>query len=82
MSLFTIDTAKCKRDYICAANCPLGLIEKGNGVPRPGKDAEDLCVGCGHCVSACPATTCRGARWAGSVHVCVTSKREAIVAQL
>jgi nitroreductase/NAD-dependent dihydropyrimidine dehydrogenase PreA subunit len=55
MSLFTIDTAKCKRDYICAANCPLGLIEKGNGVPRPGKDAEDLCVGCGHCVSACPA---------------------------
>lgn len=54
MSLFTIDTAKCKKDHICASNCPLGLIDKGNGVPRPVQNAEDFCVGCGHCVAACP----------------------------
>lgn len=55
MSLFTIDTAKCKKDHICIENCPLGLIEQGNGVPRPVENAEELCVSCGHCVSACPA---------------------------
>ncbi len=53
MSLFAVDTAKCKKDNICVAVCPLGLIEGTDSVPRPAKDAEDLCVGCGHCVSAC-----------------------------
>ncbi len=54
MSLFEVDTSKCKKDHICAAVCPLGLIEKGNGVPVPIKGAEELCVSCGHCVAACP----------------------------
>jgi len=54
MGLFTIDTAKCRKDHICASNCPLGLIDKGSGVPRAAQNAEDLCLGCGHCVSACP----------------------------
>lgn len=54
MALFTIDASKCKKDKICIAVCPLGLIEDVNGVPTPVRDAEGLCISCGHCVSACP----------------------------
>jgi nitroreductase/NAD-dependent dihydropyrimidine dehydrogenase PreA subunit len=56
MSLFTIDQEKCKRDGICARVCPIGIIEftNDNGVPMPAKDAETLCINCGHCVAACP----------------------------
>ncbi len=57
MSLFQVDPAKCKRDKICAEVCPLGLIEfnSGSQIPSPVKGADDFCVNCGHCVSACPA---------------------------
>ncbi len=55
MTLFTIDATRCRKDHICVANCPMGLIAKGSGVPVPAAHAEDLCVNCGHCVSACPA---------------------------
>lgn len=30
MSLFTIDAEKCKRDGICVAECPFGLLEMKN----------------------------------------------------
>jgi nitroreductase/NAD-dependent dihydropyrimidine dehydrogenase PreA subunit len=56
MSLFTVDPAKCRKDHICVAVCPLGLIEEKDGVPGPTNDAEELCISCGHCVSACPTT--------------------------
>lgn len=56
MSLFTIDEKKCKRDGICAAECPLGLIERKDrsSVPTPTADAEQRCISCGHCVAVCP----------------------------
>jgi nitroreductase/NAD-dependent dihydropyrimidine dehydrogenase PreA subunit len=56
MSLFVIDTTKCKKDNICAAVCPLGIIEKGDksASPTQAGNAEELCVSCGHCVAACP----------------------------
>ncbi len=54
MSLFTVDTAKCKKDNICVAVCPLGIIDVADGVPMPVGNAGNLCVSCGHCVSACP----------------------------
>ncbi len=54
MSLFVIDTAKCKKDNVCSAVCPMGIIEGADSVPRPVKNAEDMCVSCGHCVAACP----------------------------
>ncbi len=54
MSLFVIETSKCKKDNICVAVCPMGIIEGVDSVPRPAKNAEDLCVSCGHCVAACP----------------------------
>lgn len=56
MSLFTVDTNKCKRDGICVDECPLGLIEiiDNHSFPAPVKGAEDLCINCGHCVAVCP----------------------------
>lgn len=54
MSLFVVEASKCKKDHICVAVCPLGLIEGADGVPKPTKNAEELCVSCGHCVAACP----------------------------
>jgi nitroreductase/NAD-dependent dihydropyrimidine dehydrogenase PreA subunit len=56
MSLFAVDQEKCKRDGVCVAECPMGIIElKGeNSVPTPTRDAEKLCINCGHCVAVCP----------------------------
>jgi len=54
MSLFVVDTSKCKKDNICVAVCPMGIIEGVDSVPRPAENAEELCVSCGHCVAACP----------------------------
>ncbi len=40
MSLFTVDEEKCKKDGICAAECPIGVIinfddkEKVVGYPK------------------------------------------------
>ncbi len=55
MKLFEVDQQTCNRDGICAAVCPIGIIDfpKG-GHPSPIGEAEELCVRCGHCVAACP----------------------------
>lgn len=56
MNLIMIDETKCKRDGICAAECPLNLINPPgkNKFPSEGGKAEELCIHCGHCVSVCP----------------------------
>jgi nitroreductase/NAD-dependent dihydropyrimidine dehydrogenase PreA subunit len=54
MSLFAIDASKCRKDHICVAVCPMGIIDAADGVPKPAGNAEELCVSCGHCVAACP----------------------------
>ncbi|RLC11492.1 MAG: ferridoxin [Deltaproteobacteria bacterium] len=55
MSLFTVNNEKCKHDGICAASCPVGIIEqKGKDVPAPIEEADELCLNCGHCVAVCP----------------------------
>ena len=56
MSLFTVDDAKCTRDGICAAVCPMGLIELPgeSSLPRSIESADELCIVCGHCVAVCP----------------------------
>ncbi|MHB1127577.1 MAG: nitroreductase family protein [Bacillota bacterium] len=56
MSLITIDESKCKKDGICAAECPTNTIylkEKGT-VPRVSRKAAEFCVDCGHCIAVCP----------------------------
>ncbi|WFS61928.1 nitroreductase family protein [Pseudodesulfovibrio thermohalotolerans] len=69
MSLFTIDETRCKRDGLCAADCPAGCIvfEKG-GLPEPHEKKQAYCLDCGHCMAVCPADAIRLDRFAaGSV---------------
>jgi len=55
--LFVVDTEKCRRDYACAAVCPLRLItvHSKDKLPYPIEQAELQCIQCGHCVAVCPA---------------------------
>ena len=56
MGLLVIDESKCKKDGICAGECPVAIIQlqEGDGYPElvPGGDA--VCLICGHCVAVCP----------------------------
>jgi nitroreductase/NAD-dependent dihydropyrimidine dehydrogenase PreA subunit len=56
MDLFSIDREKCKRDGLCVAECPVGIIEMktDDAFPSPRKRAAQLCINCGHCVAVCP----------------------------
>lgn len=56
MSLINIDTDKCKRDRICAMECPGKIIEfkDKDSFPAAIEFAEELCIHCGHCVAVCP----------------------------
>jgi nitroreductase/NAD-dependent dihydropyrimidine dehydrogenase PreA subunit len=56
MPLFSVDENKCKRDGICAIECPVGIIlpPEGDATPEPTPDADELCINCGHCVAVCP----------------------------
>lgn len=56
MKLFVVDENKCARDGLCTMACPLTIIlQKGKGTfPEPRKNADELCIACGHCVAVCP----------------------------
>lgn len=56
MSFFSIDEDKCKRDGICAMECPVQIIRMpGNdALPRLIDNGEEFCINCGHCVAVCP----------------------------
>ncbi|GAB6153981.1 hypothetical protein JCM17380_27310 [Desulfosporosinus burensis] len=56
MSLFKIDQDKCKRDGICAKECPTKIISftDKDGFPSTIDNAEDYCLDFGHCVAECP----------------------------
>lgn len=56
MSLFSVDPAKCKRDGLCAAVCPVSLIlaPQGDGLPTPIPEGVEFCINCGHCAAVCP----------------------------
>ena len=55
MPLFTVDQEKCNRDGICAAACPLKIIDMKSGeLPAPVPGAPDLCIHCCACVKICP----------------------------
>ncbi len=56
MSLFTVDESKCKKDGLCAAVCPIGVIinfDDKEKVPFYNENTESLCMNCGHCVAVC-----------------------------
>ncbi len=55
MSLIKVDVEKCSRDGICIDVCPLRLLSAdGEGLPQMSPVAASHCMGCGHCVAACP----------------------------
>jgi nitroreductase/NAD-dependent dihydropyrimidine dehydrogenase PreA subunit len=56
MGILQIDQSKCKKDGICAGECPLSIIHLGkeNGFPKIVAGAEEACLVCGHCVAVCP----------------------------
>ncbi len=56
MSIFNVDQESCKRDGICAKECPVGIIEllDKDSFPSPMERAEENCIQCGHCMAVCP----------------------------
>lgn len=54
--LFVVNEKKCKKDGICAAECPLHIIDFSDAkkLPKPVADAGTICINCGHCVAVCP----------------------------
>lgn len=56
MTLFSIDQKKCKRDGICAAECPAQIVVQVDKKSFPSllKNGEEFCINCGHCVAVCP----------------------------
>lgn len=56
MSLFTIDQKKCKRDGMCAKECPAQIIilADKDAFPTLMDNGEESCINCGHCVAVCP----------------------------
>lgn len=56
MSLFNIDRKKCKRDGICAAECPAQIIVQIDKTSFPSllENGEEFCINCGHCSAVCP----------------------------
>jgi nitroreductase/NAD-dependent dihydropyrimidine dehydrogenase PreA subunit len=56
MSLLTVNQEKCKRDGICIAVCPAGIIEfkTKEAFPTLIDGGNEFCIRCGHCVAVCP----------------------------
>ena len=56
MGLLIIDETKCKKDGICARECPMVIIKlkDGSGFPEMVPGGEGICNNCGHCVAICP----------------------------
>jgi nitroreductase/NAD-dependent dihydropyrimidine dehydrogenase PreA subunit len=54
MEYLIVDETKCKKDGICAQECPTTVIQirKDNGYPEIAP--EGFCMVCGHCVAVCP----------------------------
>jgi nitroreductase/NAD-dependent dihydropyrimidine dehydrogenase PreA subunit len=56
LSLLTIDESKCKRDGLCADECPTAVIriKDADSCPEVVPGGEQICLRCGHCVAVCP----------------------------
>ncbi len=58
MALLRVNEKTCNRDGICAAVCPVGIIDFSQGrLPEASTDAGELCIACGHCVAVCPTAS-------------------------
>ena len=55
MLAFTVDGERCNHCGRCVEDCPAGIVTKGQGdLPRVAADDEAKCLGCQHCLAACP----------------------------
>ncbi len=56
MGQFTIDETKCKKDGLCAGDCPVSIIslKDGDSFPELVPGGDQICLECGHCVAVCP----------------------------
>lgn len=56
MGILTVDETKCKKDGICAGECPMTLVrlKDGDGYPDLIPGGDSFCLVCGHCVAVCP----------------------------
>jgi nitroreductase/formate hydrogenlyase subunit 6/NADH:ubiquinone oxidoreductase subunit I len=55
MALIQVDLTKCEKEGICAEVCPIHVLTVD---PKTGPHVQpgmgQYCIGCGHCVAACP----------------------------
>lgn len=56
MGLLIVDENKCKKDGICAKDCPTAIIKlkEKESFPEIVPGGEDFCLTCGHCIAVCP----------------------------
>jgi len=79
MTFLRIDESKCKKDGICAAECPRALIriQADTGYPDLVPGGDKACNRCGHCVAVCPSGSLN--HWDIQSEDCVRIKRELIL---
>ena len=56
MGLLIVDESKCKKDGICARECPMAIIKLKDKENHPElvPGGEQFCLICGHCLAVCP----------------------------
>jgi nitroreductase/NAD-dependent dihydropyrimidine dehydrogenase PreA subunit len=56
MGLLIVDESKCKKDGICARECPMAIIKLKDKESHPelAPGDERFCLICGHCIAVCP----------------------------
>jgi nitroreductase/NAD-dependent dihydropyrimidine dehydrogenase PreA subunit len=55
MALLIVNKNKCRRDGLCAEECPGMLIQvPEGGFPEIKPGMEGACIECGHCIAVCP----------------------------
>jgi len=56
MGLLIVDESKCKKDGICARECPMAIIKLKDKESHPQlvPGGEQFCLACGHCIAVCP----------------------------
>lgn len=50
-----VDGTRCVRCGQCVADCPVGVLDAKDGLPRVLPHRENACIGCQHCLAVCPA---------------------------
>lgn len=55
MAFLSLNKKACRRDGLCAEECPLSLLTQDNeGYPEAKPESDSVCIRCGHCVAVCP----------------------------